>query len=79
MMETQLSEGRLDGASKNKWGLFEEDVVATALNSLRPTPAPDSPLFVLVEEHSSQEAALQPRPLKTLARLPWSRHGHSPD
>ena len=30
MMETQLSEGRLDGASKNKWGLFEEDAVAVA-------------------------------------------------
>ena len=40
--------------------LFEEDVVATALNSLRPTPAPDSPLFALAEEQVGQEATPQP-------------------
>ena len=34
---------------------------------------PDSPLFALAQEQVGQEAAPQPRPLKTRARLPWSQ------
>ena len=48
-------------------------------SSVPPALVPDSPLFALAKEQVGQEAAPQPSPLKTPARLRGARGGHSPD